>query len=303
MTEIVSSKVAVIKGGKSLERDVSLVTGEECATALRDEGYEVLEIDADLDLAEELSLIKPDVVFNALHGRWGEDGCVQGILEWLRIPYTHSGVLASSLAMNKQYSKQVFKQFKLPIANSQIISTEDVKTGLELKLPYVIKPTCEGSSLGVQIISKVNQDLDINVFEMGMVMAEEYIPGRELSASVLDNQALSLGEIITDNWYDYEAKYTKGMTSIEIPAKIPDDVADRCLEYALIAHQGLGCEGLSRTDFRWDDRKGVDGLVILETNTQPGMTPVSQAPKHAQVKNIGFGELCRRLVEGASCNR
>ncbi|MCY4446945.1 MAG: D-alanine--D-alanine ligase [Rhodobacteraceae bacterium] len=303
MTEIVSSKVAVIKGGKSLERDVSLVTGEECATALRDEGYEVLEIDADLDLAEELSLIKPDVVFNALHGRWGEDGCVQGILEWLRIPYTHSGVLASSLAMNKQYSKQVFKQFKLPIANSQIISTEDIKTGLELKLPYVIKPTCEGSSLGVQIISKVNQDLDINVFDMGMVMAEDYIPGRELSASVLDNQALSLGEIITDNWYDYEAKYTKGMTSIEIPAKIPDDVADRCLEYALIAHQGLGCKGLSRTDFRWDDRKGVDGLVILETNTQPGMTPVSQAPKHAQVKNIGFGELCRRLVEGASCNR
>ena len=303
MSDNLKTKIAVIKGGFSLEREVSLVTGKECAKALRDEGYNIFEIDAGQTLVSELTALEPDVVFNALHGRWGEDGSVQGILEWLKIPYTHSGILASSLAMNKIHTKFILDHFHLPTAKSKKVLRDDLKIGIDWSSPFVIKPSCEGSSLGVEIIMNSDRTINLEALPEGDLMIEEYIPGRELSASVLDDQALSLGEIITDDWYDYKAKYTKGVTTIEVPARIPSDVANRCLEYALKAHQVLGCKGLTRTDFRWDDRKGVDGLIILEVNTQPGMTPVSLAPKHALEKNITFGKLCRILVEGASCNR
>ncbi len=303
MTISRDEKIAVVKGGLSWEREVSLASGRECAKALRDEGYDVTEIDAGPDLVSVLSSLKPAAVLNALHGRWGEDGCVQGIFEWLKVPYTHSGVLASALAMNKHQTKLVYERCKLPTPQSVLVTIDQFRQGCPMAPPYVLKPLNEGSSLGLQIIASHDQSPSLEVYDDGEFMIEEYVSGRELSASVLDGHPLSVGEIITDDWFSYEAKYTPGLTQFEVPAKLPKEVFDRCLEYALKAHKGLGCKGLSRTDFRWDDRRGVDGLMLLETNTQPGMTATSQAPTHAGVKGMSFGQLCRALVEGASCNR
>ena len=297
-------KVAVLMGGPSAEREVSLVSGRECAKALREEGYDVTELDAGQDLAERLRALAPDVVFNALHGRWGEDGCVQGILEWLHIPYTHSGILASSLAMDKERTKDVYRAHGLPVVPSLLASKADVSAAHVMAPPYVVKPYNEGSSVGVYIVQEAANGppkLDENMPET--VMVEAYAAGRELTTTVMGDQALTVTEIITEGWYDYDAKYTEGGSRHVCPADIPQDIFDLCMEYAVTAHQALGCRGVSRTDYRWDEARGAEGLVLLETNTQPGMTPTSLSPEQARAVGMSFGALCAWMVEDASCLR
>ncbi len=300
-----ASHIAVLMGGPSSEREVSLVTGRKCSAALRGEGYEVTEIDAGADLAQRLADIAPDAAFNALHGRWGEDGCVQGILEWLRIPYTHSGVAPSSMAMDKDITKKlVYGAAGLPTAAFRIITPADLVTGHPLEPPYVVKPVSEGSSVGVAIVSE--EDCPPENFagcRYGRLMAETYIPGRELTVTVFQEQALAVTEIISEGWYDYSAKYMPGGSRHVLPAEIPADIYEFCMECALAAHRELGCRGISRTDFRWNDRLGTEGLGLLETNTQPGMTPTSLSPEQAAHCGIPFSQLCRQLVEDASCQR
>jgi len=298
------SRVAVLMGGLSAEREVSLVSGRECANALRVAGYEVIEVDAGPDLVARLQEIRPDVVFNALHGRWGEDGCVQGILEWLRIPYTHSGVLASALAMDKQRSKEAYRAAGLPIVDSVLASRDEASRRHVLPPPYVVKPYNEGSSVGVYIVAEgANAPPQLAAAMPDTVMVETYAPGREMTCAVLGDRALAVTDIITSGWYDYDAKYKAGGSRHEIPAQVPAEIADACLDYALRAHRALGCRGLSRTDFRWDEARGLAGLILLETNTQPGMTPTSLAPEQAAHVGIGFPELCRWIVEDSSCDR
>ena len=298
-----AARVAVLMGGPSAEREVSLSTGRGCATALRAAGYQVVEVDAGPDLPARLAEIAPDVAFNALHGRWGEDGCVQGILEWLRIPYTHSGVLASALAMDKARAKQAYAVAGLPTVHSVLAGREAVSAGHILPPPYVVKPNNEGSSVGVYIVHPGSNAPRLADTMPDTVMVETYAPGRELTVSVLGNRPLCVTEIITEGWYDYDAKYRPGGSRHVLPAAIPADIGAACLDYALRAHQALGCRGLSRTDFRWDDARGLDGLILLETNTQPGMTPTSLAPEQAAHVGIPFPDLCRWLVEDASCDR
>ena len=299
----VVSKVAVLMGGPSAEREVSLSSGRECARALKEAGYEVVEVDAGPDLAARLSDIKPDVAFNALHGRWGEDGCVQGLLEWLRIPYTHSGVLASALAMDKQKAKEVYAAAGLPIVQSKLACREEVEAHHVLPPPYVVKPNNEGSSVGVYIVHPGSNAPRLAETMPEVVMVETYAPGRELTVAVMGDRPLCLTDILTEGWYDYTAKYTTGGSRHVLPAKVPTEITEACLDYALRAHRALGCRGVSRTDFRWDEARGLDGLILLETNTQPGMTPTSLAPEQAAYCGISFPELCRWMVEDASCNR
>lgn len=294
--------VAVLMGGISAEREVSLSTGRMCAAALREAGYEVFEVDAGRDLAARLAALSPDVAFNALHGRWGEDGCVQGLLEWLGIPYTHSGVLASALAMDKTRAKDVFRAMGLPVAESRLVTRAELAAGDVLPRPYVVKPNAEGSSVGVQIVQD-GTNLEPGAGPDERVMVETYIPGRELTVSVMGDRALGVTEIVTQGWYDYEAKYAPGGSHHVCPAQIPPVIAQACRAMALAAHDALGCRGLSRTDFRWDDSRGLEGLIVLEVNTQPGMTPTSLSPEQAAAEGIDFPALCRWLVEDASCPR
>ncbi|MEQ9673835.1 D-alanine--D-alanine ligase [Roseovarius indicus] len=297
-------KVAVIMGGPSAEREVSLSTGRECAAALREAECNVIEVDAGRDLSERLAEISPDVVFNALHGRWGEDGCVQGMLEWLQIPYTHSGVLASALAMDKQKTKAAYVAAGLPVVDSIIAPAKEVKRRHVMEPPYVVKPNNEGSSVGVYLVREAaNSPPQLSDDMPEQVMVEQYVAGRELTTSVMGDRALTVTDIITEGWYDYHAKYAEGGSRHEVPAQVPQEIFDACMDYAMRAHNILGCRGLSRTDFRWDESRGLDGLVLLETNTQPGMTPTSLSPEQAQKVGISFPELCRWLVEDASCNR
>lgn len=296
-------EVAVLMGGLSAEREVSLVSGRECAKALREAGYKVTEVDCGPDLPARLADLRPDVCFNALHGRWGEDGCVQGILEWLKIPYTHSGVLASALAMDKVKTKEVYRAAGLPVVESVLATREEVEAGHVLPAPYVVKPYNEGSSVGVYIVREGSNAPRLAASMPAVVMVETYAPGRELSVSVMGDRALAVTDIITDGWYDYDAKYKPGGSRHQLPANMPEDVTTACLDYALRAHVALGCKGLSRTDMRWDDSRGVDGIILLETNTQPGMTPTSLAPEQAAHHGISFSALCDWLVEDASCNR
>ncbi len=297
-------KVAVLMGGPSAEREVSLSTGRECAAALRGEGYEVTELDAGPDLSERLRSLQPDVVFNALHGRWGEDGCVQGLLEWLQIPYTHSGVFASALAMDKQRSKAVYEQVGLPVVPSVIAAKEDVMANHVMPTPYVVKPNNEGSSVGVYLVHEdANGPPQLSGDMPDDVMVEAFAAGRELTTTVIGDRALTVTDILTDGWYDYDAKYKPGGSRHVVPADVPQEIFDLCMDYALRAHRALGCRGVSRTDFRWDEGKGAAGLVLLETNTQPGMTPTSLTPEQAQAVGMTFGQLCAWMVEDASCNR
>ncbi|MCH2066237.1 D-alanine--D-alanine ligase [Shimia sp. MIT910701] len=291
-------------GGPSAEREVSLSTGRGCAAALRDAGLDVVEVDAGPDVVARLQEIKPDVVFNALHGRWGEDGCVQGLLEWLRIPYTHSGVLASALAMDKQRSKDVFKRAGLPVMESVIADKAEVTTRHVMEPPYVVKPNNEGSSVGIYIVNEgANTPPQLAETMPDEVMVETFAPGREMTTTVMGDQALGVTDIITDGWYDYEAKYAEGGSRHEVPANIPQEIYDACMEYAVRAHQALGCRGVSRTDFRWDESRGLDGLIILEVNTQPGMTPTSLSPEQAELIGMSFSDFCVWMVEDASCDR
>ena len=296
--------VAVLMGGPGAERAVSLSTGQECATALRQAGYSVVKIDAGPDLVNELTLVDPDVVFNALHGRWGEDGCVQGVLEWMKLPYTHSGVLCSALAMDKEKTKDVFRGVGLPVVDSLLMAREDLVGAHPMPLPYVIKPNNEGSSFGVYLVDLgAEAPPELSTDMPDMVMVEAFAPGRELTTTVVGDRALTVTDILTNTWYDYDAKYAEGGSKHVVPAELPEDIFQACLEYALKAHAVLGCRGISRTDFRWDETRGLAGLILLETNTQPGMTPTSLSPEQATAVGIPFPELCRFLVEDASCNR
>jgi len=297
------SRVAVLMGGLSAEREVSLSSGHECAKALRVAGYDVVALDAGRDLAARLHDIKPDVVFNALHGRYGEDGCVQGLLEWLGVPYTHSGVLASALAMDKTATKAAYVAAGLPVVASVLASRDDVARGHVLPPPYVVKPNNEGSSVGVYMV-RVGENAPRLADTMPeTVMVEAYAPGRELTVAVMGERALTVTDILTDGWYDFDAKYKPGGSRHEVPARLPDPIAAACLDYALRAHKALGCRGLSRTDFRWEESRGLAGLILLETNTQPGMTPTSLAPEQAAYCGISFADLCDWIVKDASCDR
>ncbi|WP_285671123.1 D-alanine--D-alanine ligase [Paralimibaculum aggregatum] len=299
-----TSRVAVLKGGVSAEREVSLVSGRECARALRHAGYDVAEIDAGHDVAAALDAARPDVVFNALHGRWGEDGCVQGLLEWLRLPYTHSGVLASALAMDKIRAKAVYAAEGLPVAEGRLASRAEIEAGHPMAPPYVVKPYNEGSSVGVHIVLEgANAPVRLSPDEPETLMVEAYVPGRELTVAVLGERTLAVTDIIAEGWYDYHAKYATGGSRHVVPAAVPDAIAEACRAHALAAHRALGCRGLSRTDFRWDEARGAEGLVLLETNTQPGMTPTSLAPEQAAHCGMDFPALCAWLVEDASCGR
>lgn len=300
--------IAVLMGGWSSEREVSLTSGEACAKALEARGYKVTRIDAGRNLAEDLLRIKPDAVFNALHGRWGEDGCVQGVLEVLGIPYTHSSVLASALAMDKPLAKTVLAAHDIPLPEGKMVRSEDVFKEDPLPRPYVLKASNEGSSVGVAIINGVkNYPHPIQPSIPGpwsdydMLLAEEFIPGRELSVAVLDGEALGVLELKPKSgFYDYDAKYTDGLTEHFMPAPVHSEITIQAMDLAAKAHVALGCRGVSRADFRYDDTAGEPGrLVMLEVNTQPGMTPLSIVPEIAAHRGIGFEELVERILQTA----
>jgi D-alanine-D-alanine ligase len=299
----------VLLGGLSAEREVSLVSGRACAKALREEGFDVVEIDARENLESQLLAAKPDAVFNALHGRWGEDGCVQGLLELLRIPYTHSGVLASALAMHKQRAKDVFRAAGLPVVNSVVADRREAGSRHLLEPPYVVKPVNEGSSVGVYIIRKGDNrppaELGSDTWQLSdLMMVEEYVPGRELTVAVMGGKALAVTEIVPKTaFYDYEAKYAEGGSAHVIPANVPPEIAEKAMRIAEKAHEILGCRGVSRADFRYDDSGTNRRLILLEVNTQPGMTPTSLVPEQASFCGYGFGALVRWMVEDASCDR
>ena len=303
--------VAVLLGGLSAERDVSLVSGKGCADALEGQVAKVSRVDAGRDLAAVLTELKPDVVFNALHGAWGEDGCVQGVLETLGIPYTHSGVLASALAMDKDKSKAVLKAAGVVVPGGGLFSRHEVAAGHVIPPPYVIKPNAEGSSVGVFL---VREGANGPVTEVGedswtygeTVMVEPYIPGKELCVSVVGEKSGPRALTVTDitpkkGFYDYEAKYAPGGSVHELPAVLPPHVFEKALRQAELAHVAMGCRGVSRSDFRYDDVK--DDLVFLEVNTQPGMTPTSLVPEQAAYVGMSYQDLVRWIVEDASCPR
>jgi D-alanine-D-alanine ligase len=294
--------VAVIMGGWSAEREVSLVSGRAAVEALRSRGYTVSEIDVGRDLALRLTEIRPDVVYNALHGRYGEDGTVQGLLEIMGIPYTHSGVLASALAMNKAMAKRLFEGAGLRCAEGMVVGIEALLAdGLPMDPPCVVKPNCEGSSVGVKIVrEKSDRPIDRNDWPYGPeVLVERYIEGRELTVAVLGDRPLTITEIRPrQGFYDYFAKYTADQAEHLIPAPLPAAVAEEALDAALRAHRALGCRGVSRADFRFDEQD----LYLLEVNTQPGMTPLSLVPEQAAHVGISFADLVEQLVEAARCD-
>lgn len=302
-------RVAVLYGGISAEREVSLVSGAKVAEALVQAGYEVVPIEVGHDLAAligALTAARPDVAFNALHGRYGEDGCIQGILEWLGIPYTHSGVRASALAMDKVAAKACFAAAGLPIAPHRLVTREDVARGHPMPTPYVLKPIAEGSSVGVVIVREGDNRREqiLREWTYGpFAMAEAYVPGRELTVGVLGDRPLAVTEIATAHgFYDYEAKYRPGESRHLLPAPIHPEAYDRALGIAASAHRALGCRGASRADLRYDDSDGEPGrLVLLEVNTQPGMTPTSLLPEQASHCGMPFAALCAWMVEEARC--
>jgi D-alanine-D-alanine ligase len=302
-----SKSVAVLKGGWSSEREVSLTSGTECAHALRKAGYAVTEIDLQRNIGALLDALepRPDVVFNALHGRYGEDGHIQAILNILKIPYTHSGMLASAIAMDKARSKEVFKAAGLRCPEGHLLRLKDLPDGILFKPPYVIKPNNEGSSVGVRIVlpgdnRPVAEDWVFGEF----ALVEPYIPGRELTVAVLGDKAMGVTELRPhEGFYDYEAKYTDGKTVHLCPAPIPDSIAQEAMESAVMAHKALGCRGASRSDFRYDDTQRNPGdLLLLELNTQPGMTPLSLVPEQAAHAGMPFEDLVCWLVENAACD-
>nr|WP_321360672.1 D-alanine--D-alanine ligase [uncultured Hyphomonas sp.] len=300
-------RVAVIYGGWSSERDVSISSGTQMLRAAEAAGYDAIGVDAGRNLAAQLAEIKPDVVLNGLHGPWGEDGCVQGLLEIMDLPYTHSGVLASALAMDKLKSKAVYRAAGLPVAEDKQVTRAEAAAAHALDPPYVIKPVNEGSSFGVLIVREGTngppQDLLDESWHYGdYLMAEEFIPGRELTVAVLGDRPLAVTEITTlRDYYDFDAKYSAGGSRHVIPADVPEHITAMAMDFAVRAHQVLGCRGATRSDFRYDDKR--DRLVILETNTQPGMTPTSLVPEQAAFAGMSFEELVAWMIEDASCRR
>jgi len=303
--------VAVLMGGFSSERPVSLSSGKACADTLEEVGYHVTRVDVGRDVSSVLAKLKPDVAFNALHGPFGEDGTIQGILEYLEIPYTHSGVLASALAMNKEQAKKVAKAAGVPVAESKIIDRFKIVNRHPMRPPYVVKPVNEGSSFGVVIVkedqSHPPQIVSSSEWKYGdTVMVERYIAGSELTCAVMGDVALGVCEIVPvgHSFYDYDSKYVAGGSKHEVPAKISLNIYQKIQTLALKAHQAIGCRGVSRSDFRYDDRHSENGeLIWLEVNTQPGMTPTSLVPEIAAQAGHSFGDLLSWMVEDASCLR
>jgi D-alanine-D-alanine ligase len=300
-------KVAVLMGGWSAEREVSLTSGAGVADACERLGHEVVRVDMDRNVAQVLSAIRPDVVFNALHGTPGEDGTVQGMLDLMHIPYTHSGLATSVIAIDKQLTKQTLSPHGIRMPGGHVVKSESLYLGDPLPRPYVLKPVNEGSSVGVAIVTAggnygdpIGRDTAGPWAEFDELLAEPFIRGRELTTAVIGDRALAVTELKPKSgFYDYDSKYTDGMTEHVCPANIPDDIAQACLDMALKAHRVLGCKGTSRSDFRWDDEKGVEGLYLLEVNTQPGMTPLSLVPEQAKYLGISYDQLVQTILEDA----
>jgi D-alanine-D-alanine ligase len=304
--------IAVLMGGLSAEREVSLRSGEACAQALESAGYRVTRIDAGRDLARQLEAVKPDACFNALHGRWGEDGCVQGLLEVMGVPYTHSGVLASALAMHKERAKEAMRAAGVPVPEGKVVRRSEAAKAHVLPRPYVLKPVSEGSSVGVFIVREDHvhppQQLNDPGWSFGEeLLAERYIKGRELTCAVMGERVLGVTEIVpseTLGFYNYEAKYEEGGSTHLLPAPLSPNVYELVRKLTLTAHKALGCRGVSRADFRYDDTPGGHGEVVcLEVNTQPGMTATSLVPELAVHAGLTFAELVSWMVEEASCDR
>lgn len=299
--------VAVLMGGWSNERPVSLMSGNGVADALEAQGYKVSRVDMDRNVAQVLAGLRPDVVFNALHGVPGEDGSVQGMLDLMQIPYTHSGMVTSVIAIDKELTKQRLVPAGIPMPKGTIVESESLYAGDPLPRPYVLKPVNEGSSVGVAIVkadsnygNPINREATGPWQEFDSLLAEPFIKGRELTVAVLGGKPLCVTELKPKSgFYDFDAKYTDGLTEHICPAEIPQDIADTMMELAERAHALLGCKGASRTDFRWDDELGRDGIFVLETNTQPGMTPLSLVPEQAKHMGISYGQLVDLLVKEA----
>jgi D-alanine-D-alanine ligase len=299
--------VAVLMGGWSAERDVSLVTGNGVADALESRGHRVTRIDMDRNVAATLADLSPDVVFNALHGTPGEDGTVQGMMDLMGLRYTHSGLETSVIAIDKELTKMVLVPHGIRMPQGRLVDSESLYAADPLPRPYVLKPVNEGSSVGVAIIREGGNHGEPIApgttgpwQEFDKLLAEPFIPGRELTVAVLDDEPLAVTELRPKSgFYDYDAKYTEGMTEHVCPALIPDDIRDAALAVALKAHRLLGCRGASRSDFRWDDEQGEAGLYLLEVNTQPGMTPLSLVPEQARARGIDYATLVERIVEAA----
>ncbi|KWV95388.1 D-alanine--D-alanine ligase [Erythrobacter sp. AP23] len=311
MTLVRKLHIAVLMGGWANERSVSMMSGEGVASALEERGHQVTRIDMDRQVAARIAEAAPDVVFNALHGVPGEDGTVQGMLDLMGVPYTHSGLATSVIAIDKQLTKQALVPHGIPMPGGRIVKSADLFERDPMPRPYVLKPVNEGSSVGVAIVTDegnygnpIARDAEGPWQEFAELLAEPYIRGREMTAAVVDfangPRSLAVTELKPKSgFYDFDAKYTDGMTDHVCPADIPQHIADLCLEYALKAHKVLGCRGTSRTDFRWDEEQGEDGLFVLETNTQPGMTPLSLVPEQAKHAGIEYGELCELVVAAA----
>jgi D-alanine-D-alanine ligase len=299
--------VAVLMGGWSSEREVSLMSGNGVADALESRGHTVTRIDMGRDVARKLAEAKPDVVFNALHGVPGEDGTVQGMMDLMGLTYTHSGLASSVIAIDKELTKKVLVPHGIPMPGGRIVKSEELYERDPLPRPYVLKPVNEGSSVGVAIVTDesnfgnpIRRDAAGPWMEFEELMAESYIRGRELTAAVLGDKALMVTELKPKSgFYDFASKYTDGMTEHVCPAEIPDEIAQLCKQYALRAHQLLGCKGTSRSDFRWDDEQGHAGLFLLETNTQPGMTPLSLVPEQARHCGMEYADLVEAIIAEA----
>ena len=300
--------VVVLMGGWSAERDVSLSSGRGIADALRERGWSnVTEVDMDRNVAQVLTAIRPDVVVNALHGTPGEDGTVQGMLDLMGIPYTHSGLETSVIAIDKELTKMVLVPHGIRMPAGTIVESESLFREDPIARPYVLKPVNEGSSVGVAIVTKegnyghpIGRDVEGPWKHFDRLLAEPFVKGRELTVAVLGDEALAVTELQPKaGFYDYDAKYTDGLTTHVCPAQIPDDIAKSMMDMAAKAHRLLGCRGASRSDFRWDDEMGESGIFLLEVNTQPGMTPLSLVPEQAKVRGISYGELVERLIEEA----
>jgi D-alanine-D-alanine ligase len=300
--------VVVLMGGWSSEREVSLTSGRGVAEALRERGWtNVTEVDMDRNVAAVLAAIRPDVVFNALHGTPGEDGTVQGMLDLMQIPYTHSGLETSVIAIDKELTKMVLVPHGVRMPAGKIVESESLFREDPLPRPYVVKPVNEGSSVGVAIVTPdgnyghpIGRDVPGPWDDFDRLLAEPFVRGRELTVAVLNDEALAVTELQPKaGFYDYAAKYTDGLTQHICPAQVPDEIAQAMMDMALKAHRLLGCRGASRSDFRWDDEQGEAGIFLLEVNTQPGMTPLSLVPEQAKVRGISYGELVERLIEEA----
>ena len=299
--------IVVLMGGWSAEREVSLSSGAGVAEALEANGHRVTRIDMGRDIAARLAEAAPDLVFNALHGSPGEDGSVQGLMDLMGLRYTHSGLATSVIAIDKVLTKQALVPHGIPMPGGRVVKSAEVFDGDPLARPYVLKPVNEGSSVGIAIVtadgnygSPIGRDVAGPWQEFEELLAEPYVRGRELTTAVLGTRALGVTELRPKSgWYDYDAKYTEGMTDHVYPADIPDEITDACNRLAVEAHRLLGCKGCSRADFRWDDERGVDGLFLLEVNTQPGMTPLSLVPEQARHNGMSYPELVQAIVDEA----